>query len=397
MTRSRRRARWFALFGAILLCVASLWVWTRFGADLWNDHIQYWSAAKVLLDGGNPYDPNALLDAQLAAGREREEAILMWNPPWVLTLFLPLALVPYRTSALIWLLLQTTIVLGGCGYLWRLYGGDPDRSLRGFLIGILFPPVFLAIGFGQVSLIVFLALVLFLWFVQAGRFTAAGASAFLMTIKPHLLVPFGVVLLAWALKRGRRRVLLGALGAAAILSVVPVLLRAGIYGDYLAALGSHPPREFVTDTLSAGLRLIVGWDRFWVQFIPVVVGVAWAVSRWVNRRHDWSWREELPLLALVSAVVAPYGWLFDFVTALPALLQVAAIVDGRAEIWVRRSLFAAYLCFVIALTTMHILLWDPIGYVHGWLAPVLLAGYVAARVRMERSASPAINRPGRSG
>ena len=228
MTRSKSRASWIALFAAILLCVASLWVWTRFGADLWNDHVQYWSAARVLLAGGNPYEPGALLDVQQAAGRQQEEAILMWNPPWVLTLFVPLAFVPYRTSALIWLLAQTAIVLGGCGYLWRLYGGNPNRSMRGFLIGILFPPVFLAIGFGQVSLILFLALVLFLWLVQAGRYTAAGASAFLMTIKPHLLVPFGIVLLAWALKRGRRRILLGALGAAAVLSVAPVLLRPGI-------------------------------------------------------------------------------------------------------------------------------------------------------------------------
>ena len=391
MTRAGHRAKWFALFGAILLCGVSLWVWTRFGADLWNDHIEYWSAARVLLDGGNPYDPSTLLEVQQAAGLQREDAILMWNPPWVLTLFVPLALVPYRTSALIWLLVQTTIVLGGCGYLWRLYGGDPERSRQGFLIGILFPPVFLAIGFGQVSLIVFLALVLFLRFVQAGQLAAAGASAFLMTIKPHLLVPFGVVLLAWAIKRGRRRVLLGAIGTGAVLSVVPVLLHAEIYGDYLAAIASHPPREFVTDTLAAGLRLIVGWDRFWVQFVPVVVGVAWAVSRWVNRKQDWSWREELPLLALVSAVVAPYGWLFDFVTALPAVLQVAVIASERPEIWVRRLLFAGYLCFVIALTTMHILLWDPIGYVHGWLAPGLLVGYVAVRACTERSGGPALN------
>jgi hypothetical protein len=393
MTRSKSRASWIALFAAILLCVASLWVWTRFGADLWNDHVQYWSAARVLLAGGNPYEPGALLDVQQAAGRQQEEAILMWNPPWVLTLFVPLAFVPYRTSALIWLLAQTAIVLGGCGYLWRLYGGNPNRSMRGFLIGILFPPVFLAIGFGQVSLILFLALVLFLWLVQAGRYTAAGASAFLMTIKPHLLVPFGIVLFAWALKRGRRRIFLGALGAAAVLSVAPVLLRPGIYGDYLAAIGSHPPREFVTDTLAAGLRLIVGWDRFWVQFVPVVFGVVWAVSRWIKKRNDWSWPGELPLLALVSAVVAPYGWLIDFVTALPAVIQVAAIVSERENARVRRLLFAGYLCFVIALTTTHILFWNPIGYVHGWLAPALLVGYVAMRASMERSESPADRLP----
>ena len=87
------------MFGALLLFVAALWIWTRFGADLWNDHIQYWSAARVLLDGGNPYDPSALLDAQLAAGRQREDAILMWNPPWVLTLFVPLALGPDQLRA----------------------------------------------------------------------------------------------------------------------------------------------------------------------------------------------------------------------------------------------------------------------------------------------------------
>jgi len=377
------RTRQFGLVGAVLLCIASLWVWTRFGADLWNDHIQYWSAARVLLAGGNPYDPGTLLHAQQTAGRQEATAILMWNPPWVLTIFVPLALVPYRTSALIWLLVQTTIVLGGCGYLWRLYGGDQGRSLKGFLIGILFPPTFFAIGFGQVSLILFLALVLFLYFVEDGRFTAAGASAFLMTIKPHLLLPFGVVLLAWALTSGRRRLLAGALAAAVILSAIPVLLRPGVYGEYLAALGSHPPREFVTDTLAAGLRLLLGWDRFWVQFIPAILGVAWAVSLWMKERRYWSWKKELPLLALVSAVVAPYGWLFDFVTALPAVIQIAVDIDSKADRRIRRVFFVVYVCFGVVLTAAHVLLWDPIGYVHGWLAPVLLVAYLALRVRPE--------------
>ena len=69
-----------------------------------DDFIEYWAAAKLTLDGRNPYDPNLLLPLQQAAGRKTDEAVMMWNPPWSLAVVLPLGLFPAREAQLLWLL-----------------------------------------------------------------------------------------------------------------------------------------------------------------------------------------------------------------------------------------------------------------------------------------------------
>ena len=53
-----------------------------------DDFIEYWAAARLTLDGQNPYDPHLLLPLQQAAGRNTDEAVMMWNPPWSLAVVL---------------------------------------------------------------------------------------------------------------------------------------------------------------------------------------------------------------------------------------------------------------------------------------------------------------------
>src|SRR5436190_21596731 len=68
-----------------------------------DDFVEYWAAAKLTLDGKNPYDPALLLPLQKAAGRDTDEAIMMWNPPWSLTAVLPVGLISPRLAQLLWL------------------------------------------------------------------------------------------------------------------------------------------------------------------------------------------------------------------------------------------------------------------------------------------------------
>ena len=74
-----------------------------------DDFIEYWAAAKLALDGQNPYDPELLLPLQLAAGRRTDEAVMMWNPPWSLTVVLPLGFLPAREAQLLWLVVNLEI------------------------------------------------------------------------------------------------------------------------------------------------------------------------------------------------------------------------------------------------------------------------------------------------
>src|SRR5436309_2737530 len=55
-----------------------------------DDFVEYYAAARLTLDGRNAYDAKLLLPIERAAGRDTDQAIMMWNPPWSLTAVLPL-------------------------------------------------------------------------------------------------------------------------------------------------------------------------------------------------------------------------------------------------------------------------------------------------------------------
>jgi len=49
-----------------------------------RDFVEYWSASRLLLNGGNPYAPDELLQLQRSVGWGSGTALIMWNPPWTL-------------------------------------------------------------------------------------------------------------------------------------------------------------------------------------------------------------------------------------------------------------------------------------------------------------------------
>src|SRR4051794_17668136 len=90
--------RSLTVFTLVLVGVVFVGQVRRLLADptIWppDDFIEYWAAAKLTLDGNNPYDPAQLLPLQVANGRQTDEAVMMWNPPWSLTVVLPLGFFP---------------------------------------------------------------------------------------------------------------------------------------------------------------------------------------------------------------------------------------------------------------------------------------------------------------
>jgi len=85
-------------------------------------------------------------------------------------------------------------------------------------------------------------------------------------------------------------------------------------------MGNRPPAQWASPTIGTLLRLAFGPENFRLQFVSVAFGLVWfAWYRW-QKRAEWNWGEQLPLVLLVSFVTAPYGaWPFDMVLLLPAV------------------------------------------------------------------------------
>jgi hypothetical protein len=74
------------------------------------------------------------------------------------------------------------------------------------------------------------------------------------------------------------------------------------------------------------LRLLFFRREFWVQFIPMTMGLIWCAWFLFRNQRDWNWRQHGPALLIVSLLTTPYAWLSDEVVLLPAILEAAAFM-----------------------------------------------------------------------
>ena len=63
-----------------------------------DDFVEYWAAGRLNATGQNPYDGELLLPLEREAGRDTDEPIMMWNPPWTLTLVMPFGAMGFRAA-----------------------------------------------------------------------------------------------------------------------------------------------------------------------------------------------------------------------------------------------------------------------------------------------------------
>jgi Glycosyltransferase family 87 len=290
-----------------------------------QDYVEYWAAGRLLARGDNPYDEPAIKELEAAAGRT-EDPILMWNPPWVLPLVVPLGWVEARTGHLPWLGVQLLALLASAGLLARVYRIDPDRRLVVVALLFTFVPACAALIAGQISPLMLLGVAGFLALVQQRRDLLAGVAASLIGIKPHLALLFWIALVVWTLRTRRWGVIVGGILAGLALTGIAMAHRPGVVAEYFQTLRGSPPSQYHSPTLGMVLRLLFDEERFSLQFVPVVPGIAWLVWFGMRHRHDWDWGRHLPAVLLGSMLTAAYGaWLFDLTVLFVVVARIAGV------------------------------------------------------------------------
>ena len=354
------------------------------GVPYINDFVAYWATGRLLLEGGNPYDTGALLELQRAVGSRFVDAGVVRNPPWALPLLLPFAFLPFAVGWYVWAVCQILLVGISAALLWQLFDGRA-RPAAAILLTFLFPPaVFVALG-GQIGGLLLLALAGFTWAVERRRDLVAGLCLGLLTLKPHLLLPFGVVVLLWTLRERRFKPLLGAAAFVAVGCLVALLLQPELFEQYAAFARAEVPEEDVVSTPGAALRLAVGFEHFWIQWVPAAVGIAWGIVRYHRHSGAWSWTGQLPLFAAVSWLSAPYGWVYDMVLLVPTVLDGAARLEGYGNPALARRAFTAFLLLGIVIWTQQLLAGS--GVIHAWVGFAVLLFWLAIRSRTAPAAS----------
>lgn len=322
--RPKRHSPIFLAVFAVFIFVTTLCaIATVLGVTITNltthDTLCFWTSGRLLIHGQNPYDREAVsrIESELGFKVNYQDVFMTREPPTALFLMAPLGLIRARAGVIAWGLL-----LAGCLYfsvdsIKAMLNGPYERSL--LWLPWFFAPAMACIETGQTALIVLLGLTLFLRFRQSRPFWA-GVALSLCAVKPHLLLPFGVVLLVWAVVRRKWTILAGAVIACAVESGIPMLFDRAVWPHYFAAMRTESIADEFVPTLGTGLRFLVDQRAMWLQFFPAALGCAWALWYFWRNREKWDWRTHGSLLALVSLMVAPYSWLTDSAIAIPAIL-----------------------------------------------------------------------------
>jgi hypothetical protein len=317
-----------------------------------RDSIAYWTAGRLLTERQNPYDSGRVLDLERRQGYRADKPLVLRTPPWSLFLVLPLGFLPPISAWVGWTSISLGSLLLAMRICWKLYGAGSIPQNWFSLIGYTFAPVPACLVAGQMGLVLLLGVVLFLRWEKEHPFLA-GVMLLIPFAKPHLLALFWFGLLVRLVVCRKGRVAFGFSMALAAAIVFPLALDPGVFRHYNEMLHRAAISYEFIPALSGVLRLLFFRRFFWIQFVPLALGLVWAMWFLLRHRNDWEWRTHGPALLIASVLTTPYAWLTDEVVVLPAILQAAVFVyQSRKEMKITSRLVLLTFVLLDALLLM---------------------------------------------
>jgi hypothetical protein len=394
------------LFVMVLVLVGALQVglaWSEIvssGMDIQQDYI----AAQRLRAGGDIYAP--ILPAEvLALGVHEEYGVgmrLNVHPPLTALLFAPLTFLSFPVATLIWTIGSVAILMGVIYLLivelqlplfglWRLI--VPLATLTWY-------PVWQHLHVGQFTILL-LGLIVGAWYCERrGHSWLAGLLlGFAMMLKIY-----PVLLLGYALLRGRWRVIAGAVAIILALALLQAAVNPGQWADYIMHVAPANAAEWVPNARNASLasvsmRLFVGSNEVRPFFnapqleLPtrivlycIALSLLALVFWRLRKRPDLTGEYGLCLSAI--ALLSPLSW--DHATIF--LLMPFAYIWQQAQLrpgrWRRGplacmglalllSMFPAEIVFANLKRAYQLQQMPPIVHLHATGVAVLICGFAA--------------------
>jgi hypothetical protein len=223
------------------------------------------------------------------------------------------------------------------------------------------------------SPLVLLGVAGFLHFEQKQKLGRAGAFLYLVALKPHLVFLAWLALFAWSIQKSKVRTLatFGLITLSA--SLIAMALDHAIFSQYVGLLTSGGVLAELSPTIGGAIRFWLPQCR-WAQALPAVLALIWFLLRWRRARDGWQWREEMPVLLLVSLLATSYGWFFDQVVLLPCVLQASQRLTTSRRL-ISISMASCYVC--VNALALALILGHRMTFWYVWTVPAWCGLYAA--------------------
>jgi hypothetical protein len=376
----------YTALAVILLAVA----WAAYATG-GQDFRGYYAAARVVAQGGDPYDyqlvANELVRATGRAGNNP-----FYYPPWLAVLLVPLSLLPYETARLVWLAgcLGSFLILT-C--LIRRCLDWPKAGWRTALVAIplVYPLAWIALRAEQVTLALACLLPLAVWALARRRDVVCGLALALLLTKPNVtFLPLALVLI-YVVSQRRWRVM-AAFGATTVVLLASSAWLLPSLWQHLGQtgfgqglwLGLDGPAVTTGQRINATMRDWLATYGFpsWIVIPAYVAGIA--LAGWLASA-SWSGRMS-PVGIVQWGVVAgflitPYAMEYDYI-----LMAVAIVALWRSTLALRSwRLLAAAALWLAFYAFQPSIRWMSDAY---WLPLIILALSIITAGRWNRWSPP---------
>jgi hypothetical protein len=318
-----------AFLTALALLLSSLACYALPEKIISVDFICYFSAAKILTSGNNPYDLASQTEVQRDLGWRRGangfgvyDCLPYFYPPWFALACAALLPLGYPAAKVVFFFLNVELALLA-GYLLRPTGRGVPHWLPVAFVSLFCFTIVSAL-LGQTALLI-LFLIAAAWkLLDGGRDRAAGVVLACLTIKPQLTAVLLLGALLWAVRRRRWGVVATfLLTSAALAGVCTLIVPSWPLQMLNAPRESPPPTEFypwIGNTWFLLLRTAgaQGWGlglAYLAVAVPFVVAVVRAA---LDRTRPVA--DTLALGVLAAFFVAPYARHYDFPVLIVPLL-----------------------------------------------------------------------------
>lgn len=344
-----------------------------------TDFVEYYAQGQLLAHHANPFDPAATLRIEQNLGQTSPIPQISFSPPVALWFMLPLGHLSPRAGLNLWRTAQIAALGVALWLLWVL-NGKPRSSWH--LLGLIFAPVVACLMATQLSIFFLLCLAVFLLHYRTNPFWA-GAALMPFALKPHIILPFALVLLLWVILQRSYSLLAGSLAALASSCALSVCLAPHCWMQYRQAMAGSGVMDVFIPAIACALRFLIDPNAKWIQFVPEVCACAWALWYFWTRRDRWSWPHHGMLVLMVAAICTPYGWFVDESILLPAVLTAfyCALKNSRSPLPLILFNFVA-LAEALASLSLH-------SHSYLWTSPAWLAWYLYATRTPRTTPAPA--------
>jgi hypothetical protein len=300
------------------------------------DALEYWSANQLADNNMNPYSGSEMFKLQRSI-LPMSEPIMMWNPPWTLSIFDPfLRIQNFNSFTQIWFIGSILAYVSSCWILIRLFINDSKIDIPLLIVILSFSPFLSALSLGQISVWPLLGFSLFLLSTRQSNPLVCWIGLVFMSIKFHLFLALAPVIALYSYKQNYLR---SALILVTISPAIYIIFEPELFLTWFkitlgisAADNAIPARTWATTTLPSLIQLTSGYRIDYTILSLALIFIVALICAKTKLQRFIDLKLVVILVLLISLPLMPFAWFFDYTVIVPALIFIWSKIKSKGHL-----------------------------------------------------------------